>query len=165
MNIYALKGHRVTCKTFDAGYAYERTTARRYLNLNSIYTIDYTEVDQLPTSVYLKEFPEIPFNSVFFDDVDEQSSENNPLHPDWSKFNQPIQTKIKTMNVIQIIEKNPNAILPNGAYLGKWSGNIICLNYNDKDYELTTEIGIRGIDINVVVSVKDGIAQFTETRN
>jgi hypothetical protein len=87
MNIYAIEGHRVKCDTFDAGYEYDRERAREYLEIGKEYTIDYTVVDSWSTDVYLKEFPNIVFNSVFFEDVVEQSDEDDEQHSDWSRYN------------------------------------------------------------------------------
>lgn len=69
MNIYAKEGDKVVCYTFDAGYAYHQEIANKYLVIGQVYTIDHTEVDSWHTDVYLKEFPEVKFNSVFFEDV------------------------------------------------------------------------------------------------
>lgn len=164
MNIYALKGHKVRCHTFNAGYKYDRVVATKYLNVNEVYSVDYTEVESFSTIVVLQEFPNVRFNSVFFQDVDSQSDEDNAKHPDWIKFN---QKKVKSipMEITEITEKRPNVKLPDGTYLGKWSGNIIDLTFNDREYQLKTSISVKGFDINVVVTITDGVAKFTETKN
>ncbi len=65
--------------------------------------------------------------------------------------------------VKSIREKVPQVTtLPDGYYYGVWGGSIIEIRYKGKTYELETEIGVRGIDIKVVVEVKDGIASFEE---
>ena len=87
MNIYAIEGHKVRCYTFNAGYDYDKQKAEKYLELGKEYTIDYTIVDSCSTDVYLKEFPNIKFNSVFFEDVVEQSEEDDKNHPMWSWYN------------------------------------------------------------------------------
>jgi hypothetical protein len=87
MNIYALDGFRVRCYTLDAGYDYDKEIANRYLDINDEYTVDYTEVDGYRTEVYLKEFEGIPFNSVFFEDIDKQSDEDDMEHPDYHRYN------------------------------------------------------------------------------
>jgi hypothetical protein len=69
MNIYAKFGDEVICSTFDAGYDDDQEVARKYLVIGNIYTIEETDVDGWHTDVYLQEFPDIKFNSVFFEDV------------------------------------------------------------------------------------------------
>lgn len=67
--------------------------------------------------------------------------------------------------VTAITEK---VILPDGVYYGLWSGYVIKLTCDDRDYELTTEEGVRGINVRVIVVVRNGIATFEEceyTRN
>jgi hypothetical protein len=87
MNIYALEGHKVKCSTFDAGYDYDKEVAKKHLELGKEYTIHYTIVDSWSTDVFLTEFPNIKFNSVFFEDVVEQSEEDDKNHPNWSWYN------------------------------------------------------------------------------
>ncbi len=87
MNIYALKGHKVKCETFLAGYDYDREKAQKYLEIGKEYTIEMTEVDSWNTDVWLQEFPNVKFNSVFFEDVEEQSEEMDKLHPDYLRWN------------------------------------------------------------------------------
>lgn len=68
--------------------------------------------------------------------------------------------------ILSIKEKVPQTTtLPDGFFRGIWGGNIIELKYNFKTYELETEEGVRGTGFNVVVTVKDGVATFTETKN
>lgn len=86
MNIYALKGHKVKCKTLNAGYDHDQIIAKKYLSLNNTYTIEETIVHGWSTEVYLKEFPGIQFNSVFFEDVIEQPQKDNTKHEDYSKY-------------------------------------------------------------------------------
>ena len=45
---------------------YEREIATKYLKLNHEYTIERIDVGGWHTTIYLKEFPDIPFNSVYF---------------------------------------------------------------------------------------------------
>lgn len=161
MNIFALKGHKVICTTFNAGYGSDTIVAKKYLTLNNVYTIDHTEVDNWSTTVFLQEFPNVKFNSLFFDDYQPQSTEDNQKHPDWIKFN-----KTTNMNnkISEIKEKKPTT-LPDGTYIGKWTGNIIDLNYLNKDYELITETSVKGLGLKVVITIKNGSATFTETNN
>lgn len=68
--------------------------------------------------------------------------------------------------ILSIREKVPQvATLPNGSYFGTWGGYGIEIRYKDKTYELTTEEGVRGMGIKVVVTVKDGVATFEEIKN
>lgn len=55
--------------------------------------------------------------------------------------------------------------LPDGIYTGIWGGYIIDLKYNGKTYELTTEEGVRGGGINVVVAIQNGVATFESVKN
>lgn len=55
--------------------------------------------------------------------------------------------------------------LPDGHYNGVWGGYVIEVNYNGSTYELTTEEGVRGIGIKVVVIIKDGVATFDTIKN
>ena len=68
--------------------------------------------------------------------------------------------------ILSIEERKPVAsTLPDGIYFGKWGGYMIIVQYNEKTYELKTEEGVRGINISVVVSIKDGVATFEEAKN
>lgn len=68
--------------------------------------------------------------------------------------------------ILEIREKVPQiAMLPDGAYFGTWGGNVIDVSYKGKNYELTTEVGVKGMGIKVVVTVKDGVATFDEIKN
>lgn len=50
--------------------------------------------------------------------------------------------------------------LPDGFYNGVWGGYVIEVKYKEKNYELETEEGVRGVGFKVVVEVKDGVATF-----
>ncbi len=86
MNIYALEGFKVRCATLEAGSEYQRKHHSKLLEVGKEYTVERTEVHSLMTDVFLKEFPGEVFNSVFFEDVVEQSKEDSRLHPDWRKY-------------------------------------------------------------------------------
>jgi hypothetical protein len=73
MNIYATKGDKVRCNTLSGGYDYHEEIAKRFLEIGKEYTIEVTVVDSWHTDVHLQEFPNIKFNSVFFEDVVEES--------------------------------------------------------------------------------------------
>jgi len=65
-------------------------------------------------------------------------------------------------NKIKTIREKVSQVttLPNGLYNGVWGGYNITVRYGDKDYELETEVGVKGISINVVVQIIDGVATF-----
>lgn len=86
MNIYALKNHKVKCTTLSAGYDYHKKIAETYLEIGKEYVVEKTIVDSFHTDVFLQEFPGIKFNSVFFEDVTQQSKESDLLHPDYKRF-------------------------------------------------------------------------------
>ena len=69
MNIYARDGDLIIFNHPNAGYDPDQKKARELLTIDSIYTVERTEVDSWHTNVYLKEFPGEVFNSVLFDDV------------------------------------------------------------------------------------------------
>ncbi len=70
MNIYAKEGDKVICSTLNAGYDSDKRKAEAHLVLNQVYTIARTVVHDWSTDVYLKEIPDVRFNSVFFKDVE-----------------------------------------------------------------------------------------------
>lgn len=71
MNIYAEEGSEVfvTQETINNGYESDSQKAKKYLEIGRVYTVDYTEVGDWHTDVYLKQFPGINFNSVNFLDA------------------------------------------------------------------------------------------------
>ena len=86
MNIYALKGHTVRCHTLNAGYNSDIEQAKKYLTINKEYTVEKTDVYNWNTNVVLQDFPDVMFNSVFFDDVEEQPEEKDKQHKDYHKY-------------------------------------------------------------------------------
>ena len=96
MNIYALKGHKVKCETLSAGYDYHKEVAEKHLEVGKEYTVEKTHVDSWHTDVWLQEFPNVKFNSVFFEDAIEQSEEMDKQHPDYYRFH-------KTLAPVRII--------------------------------------------------------------
>lgn len=69
MNIYAKKGDKVRCFTLFGGSSDDEEIAQAYLELAKIYTIEQTEVHAWHTNVWLKEFPNVKFNSVYFKNI------------------------------------------------------------------------------------------------
>jgi hypothetical protein len=72
MNIYAKNGDKVivTEDTIHNGYDSDEELAKKHLKIGGIYTVESTVVENYSTTVYLKEFPTIDFNSVNFDDYE-----------------------------------------------------------------------------------------------
>lgn len=69
MNIYAKHGDKVivTEASYKAG---DKASDNTYLHLEvgKVYTVEYTDVHNWHTDVYIKEVPEVAFNSVNFED-------------------------------------------------------------------------------------------------
>lgn len=86
MNIYALKGHKVKCSTLSGGYSHHEEVSGKYLEVGKEYTVEKTEVDSWHTDVWLQEFPDVEFNSVFFEDSIYQSKEIDKQHNDYKIF-------------------------------------------------------------------------------
>ncbi|PCI43729.1 MAG: hypothetical protein COB49_11805 [Alphaproteobacteria bacterium] len=68
MRINAPKGQSV--KRIRGGFLYNEKEANKLLNYDDVYTILRTEIFGSHTTIYLKEFPDIGFNSVAFKEVD-----------------------------------------------------------------------------------------------
>jgi hypothetical protein len=74
MNIYAKEGDKVVYAYPENGYKPEQEKAAKMLELGKTYTVQATDVDSWATQVYLKEFTNVAFNSVLFEDLDEYES-------------------------------------------------------------------------------------------
>lgn len=73
------------------------------------------------------------------------------------------QINIMRNKIVSITEKVPApSTLPDGYYQGTWGGYVIEVRYNGKAYDLRTEDGVRGVGINVVVHVENGVATFDD---
>jgi hypothetical protein len=72
MNIYAKEGHKVIVTEIgiNSGYDSHIEKAHSYLKVGQTYTVDYTKVGSWHTDVFLKEIPNVAFNSVHFEDAD-----------------------------------------------------------------------------------------------
>ena len=67
--------------------------------------------------------------------------------------------------VISVLKKVPKeTTLPDGLYNGTWGGYVIELKYNNDTYELVTEDGVRGINIPVIVEIREGEVTFDTVR-
>jgi len=73
MNICAKKRDKVivTETTAKNGYEFDSNNVKKYLEVGKEYTVEDTIVDQYHTTVYLQEIPQIGFNSVNFEDINE----------------------------------------------------------------------------------------------
>lgn len=80
MNIYALNNHKVICIALSSDVSIQN------LQLQTVYTVEKTIVCKYHTEVFLKEFPNISFNSIDFKDVIEQSIKDDKKHRDYWKF-------------------------------------------------------------------------------
>lgn len=68
--------------------------------------------------------------------------------------------------ILKIEEKVPRpSKLPDGLYTGVWGGYVIEVRHNDHLYQLTTDEGVRGMGIRVVVNIKGEDMTFTELKN
>lgn len=69
MNIYAEEGTKVKFSYPNNGWSNDGKFAQRYIQVGEVYTVDFTVVHQSITDVYLKEVPNVSFNSVLFSEV------------------------------------------------------------------------------------------------
>jgi hypothetical protein len=72
-----------------------------------------------------------------------------------------MKNKIKSIT----IKQSKTLTLADGLYKGKWGGYVIELEHKNVTYELATEIGVKGINIPVVVVVNNGEVTFSEVKN
>ncbi len=86
MNIYALKGHKIKFVNPTSGYQYEQDTAKAHLIIGKEYTVEQTSVGSWHTEVYIEEVPDVGFNSCLFEDVSNQSVEDDKKHSDYYKY-------------------------------------------------------------------------------
>lgn len=106
MNIYALNGHKVSFTHPNGGWPYDQQQAKTYLELDNTYTVDRTIVHSSSTDVFLKEVPNIKFNSVMFDDVEPQDEEQDKLHPDYYRYHsKPIELRVTAVEVLKVIKE------------------------------------------------------------
>jgi hypothetical protein len=81
MNIYAMEGHKVRLVTLDAGYPNEREQVQELMKIGDILTVKTTYPSGWSSSVTFEEFPNMKFNTVFFEDVEPQPIELTKRHP------------------------------------------------------------------------------------
>lgn len=89
MNIYALHGRKVkvTKESASQGTEFNIQDVVSSLELDTVYTVDHTDIGGFSTSVCLVELPGRCFNSVNFVDVEPQSEEDDQEHPQWDDYN------------------------------------------------------------------------------
>lgn len=96
MNIYALNGFKVRCTNLTSGWSDQSEFYSKFIKVGEVYTVDYTEVSNSSTAVYLEEVPNgldgtptfrICFNSCFFEDVEPQPMEFTKQHLDYRRYN------------------------------------------------------------------------------
>ena len=78
MRVNAPKGQKVRYLD-EHGYESDLITARRYLVKDNEYTVEKTDVGSWRTSVYLQEYPDIPFNSVHFEELEPLGEETSAI--------------------------------------------------------------------------------------
>ena len=83
MNIYTLPGKIVYSFTHTGGTPEEIKLIKELIEIGKPYTVEKTVVHTWHTEVYLKEFPGISFNSIFFRNLLNQSKLEDEQHPDY----------------------------------------------------------------------------------
>ena len=66
---YCTKGEKIVYCNFKSGFEKDIEKANKYLEKNSVYTVEKIYVKLWKTEIYLEEFPETSFNSCIFDRV------------------------------------------------------------------------------------------------
>lgn len=70
MEIYATAGAKVIMDYPEAGWPHDQRTIKDHgLTQGGEYTVDHTEVHSSSTTLYLREFPGVRFNTVNFCDA------------------------------------------------------------------------------------------------
>ena len=72
MDINTTEGTKVTVTkdSIKNGYDSVETHARKHLEIGGSYTIDYVHIEGWNTDVFIKEMPDIKFNSVSFENLE-----------------------------------------------------------------------------------------------
>ena len=69
MDIYAPHGTKVIFDEPNNGRPFHQDTAKKHLIVGKVYTVDFTEVFNSSTDVYLVGLPNVGFNSVLFGEI------------------------------------------------------------------------------------------------
>ena len=70
MDIFNTKPRKIKCVRDDEHGMMVYSRNNHLLEIGKIYEISSIDVDKWFTGVYLKEFPGVPFNSVLFEEVE-----------------------------------------------------------------------------------------------
>lgn len=73
MNLFTPEGDIIRCVTFDAGYKWDREIAKQHLSIGYFYTVEQIFIHNWERKVCLKEFPGVYFNTVFFENVNNEA--------------------------------------------------------------------------------------------
>lgn len=74
MNILSRPGTKVVFENPQNGHPEDRELAREYLEVGHTYTVEKMKVDRWHSEVFLEEIPGIAFNTVLFENKQEQYS-------------------------------------------------------------------------------------------
>lgn len=68
---------KVTKETSKHGYNYDKEQVKKYLKINKEYTIDFIDIHNWSSEVFLVEFPGISFNTVNFVNAEHTTENKN----------------------------------------------------------------------------------------
>lgn len=71
----------------------------------------------------------------------------------------------KIISITEIVKPRPEYPLGNGTYVGEWGGSIITVKHMGREYELTTDVSVRGFGIKVSVTINGDEMSFVEIKN
>jgi hypothetical protein len=79
MDIFVESGDKVkvTERSKNNGWDKDKDLVKKYLKIDEPYTVDYVNVHPYHTHVFLKEIPNIAFNSENFEDVEDVEDIDN----------------------------------------------------------------------------------------
>ena len=66
MDLSTPAGRKVILHTLNAGYDVDRINVKQHLKLGEAYTVEEIIIGNWESTIYLKEFPRVPFNTAFF---------------------------------------------------------------------------------------------------
>lgn len=75
MNIHTAEGSKVVFAFPENGYEGEQESIKKYMEVGDVFTVEFVDIGQSYTNVYLKEITERGFNSVFFANVNDSVTE------------------------------------------------------------------------------------------
>lgn len=77
MRIDAPKGTKIKYSFEQNGYPHDQTHAQKFLKLGEVYTVKKTVIHNWTTDVWLEEIPTTVFNSVHFEEVEDEKVETD----------------------------------------------------------------------------------------